>query len=72
MKYPFYESNARHVRLAGCDALNRLAAEAQHLGAKIYAVAEAIRHEEGEHLRDWLKRQAAFDAASAYGQLPTV
>ncbi|MGA7540628.1 MAG: hypothetical protein WBW93_17865 [Steroidobacteraceae bacterium] len=70
--YPFYESDPRHVQLAGCDALNRLAAEAQLLGAKIHAIGEAIRYEDREHLQDWLKRQAALDAASPYGLAPTV
>lgn len=70
LHYPFYEDTWR-VRLTGCDALNRLAAEAQLLGAKIHAIGDAIRHEKGEHLQDWLKRQAAFDASSAYGRPPT-
>ena len=68
--YPFIESDARHVQLAGCDALNRLAAEAQFLGAKIHAIGEAIRYEDREHLQDWQRRQAAFDAASPYGLTP--
>jgi hypothetical protein len=72
LHYPFYECDARDVRLAGCDALNRLAAEAQLLGAKIHAVGEAIRYEDREHLQDWQKRQAAYDASSAYGLAPTV
>lgn len=71
-RYPFFASCSRHVRLAGCDALNRLATEAQFLGAKIHAIGEAIRYEDGGHLQDWLKRQAAFDAASPYGLAPTV
>lgn len=72
LHYPFYERGARHVRLAGCDTLNRLAAEAQLLGAKIAAIGEAIRYEEGEKLQDWVKRQEAFESASAYGLPPTV
>jgi hypothetical protein len=72
MHYPFYESNARHVRLAGCDTLNRLAAEAQHLGAMVAAIGDAIRYEEREKLQDWQRRQAALEAASPYGLAPTV
>jgi hypothetical protein len=70
--YPFYDSYAPHVRLAGCDTLNRLAAEAQLLGAKIHAIGEAIRYEEREKLQDWQRRQAAYDASSAHGLAPTV
>jgi len=70
--YPFHDSHARNVRLCGCDALNRLATEAQLLGAKLHALQDAIRYENLEHLQDWQKRQAAYDAASAYGLPPTV
>jgi hypothetical protein len=70
--YPFYRSSGKPVRLAGCDALNRLAAEAQLLGAKIHAIGEAIRYEDREHLQDWQKRQAAYDSSSVWGAAPTV
>lgn len=70
--YPFFDSRAPAVRLAGCDTLNRLAAEAQFLGAKIAAIGDAIRHEHREHLQDWQKRLAALEAASAYGAAPSV
>ena len=71
-RYPFYDHDPDHVRRTGCDALNRLAAEAQLIGAKIHAIGEAIRYESREHLQDWVARKAAFDAASAYSQPPTV
>jgi hypothetical protein len=70
--YPFFDSRATAVRVTGCDALNRLAAQAQFLGAKIAAIGDAMRHEHREKLQDWQKRQAAIDAASAYGAAPEV
>ncbi len=70
--YPFYDRHARHVRLTGCDTLNRLAAEVQHLGAKIHAIGEAIRYEDREHLQDWIKRQEALEASTPYGLAPGV
>lgn len=69
--YPFFE-DTRHVRLTGCDALNRLATEVQHLGAKIYAIGNAIRYEDREHLQDWQKRQEALEASTPYGLAPLV
>jgi hypothetical protein len=70
--YPFFDTRLPAVRLTGRDALNRLAAQAQFLGAKLAAIGDAMRHEHREKLQDWQKRQAALDAASAYGMAPEV